>query len=790
METTRRPAHHLSRILGAGVPALWCLAISASSNPVDVAQDLSPDGAARPRNVLFAPLPVEPSWRDLVFLCAVPAAFEYGEGFSPILTVDSEKPWRPEVLDFLRRYEPDSHLWLGGTEPGQNPPPPPNGRAWPNGSGVAADFVLTPYSSIDGAAYSLATHFWEEAKRGVVFEEEDRCAPLAAAALAARLSVPLLPAREGVLGEQTRRAVRELGIGQLLYVVDDLDSKPRSVGEISTRRIAGAEGVVRWLKRKRMPVEYLAVCNPLDAELGPARKLSFAAVLFAAGRRGAVATLPYDTKWKRELSATDEEAPAFSIEQDPSTRGWTARIDLDGDGALADEGEGPFRTGETIELTGRRWTVDLDAVESERGSKLWLTTPDRETIRADLARYLEAAGGEVEQLCLVGWPQALPSVIVGDAQGIDTDLVSDLPLADTDEDPFVELGFGRVITEDVHSAVLLANRSLAYTELLDEAWANSFATAEWEALSAREFESFGFRAAGHHEGEEVIGPDSPLTRASVILHGSHAMWTVLGKTYSWDSEVLLAPCFVESSGCSTASVDQDPEFRSVAARMLRNGAVAFVGNTRRGVAQQDYFHTELRNQLLAGVTLGEANRNALNRLMVTVLDEGEHEAGLHRYQLYNHAVYGDPALVLHVPAQSKIEPARMEVRGSRVTVRPPSEWWRYEAPTLEEWGSKFAKLHYLRGSGLAVDSWWNGAEKRNQDALWFTVEVRTRRAVRGVEAVGEVPSPLAWSKRFFVDEHSDGSRSILWRCRLVDFDMRTGEICAAVNALSFGLSGR
>ena len=739
----------------------------------------------RNRTVLLVPTTTERDWRDLAFLCAVPAAAARGEGFTPLLTVDPVAPWRPELLDFLRRYEPDSLIYLGGEMPSVGL------------EDVEVEEIV--FISPDEAACQLAWRFWKKVSRGVVFEETDRSAPLAASALAARLGVPLFPASEGVLSDPARQVAQALGIRKLIYVVEDRRSTLRSVKGFSTSRIAGAEGVVRFLERERLPIEYLAACNPLDSTIGPARKLSLAAVLFAAGREGAVATFAYDTKWKVPFPASEDPetktrsgsidladcATAFTIAH--GGRHWTTRIDLDGDGVLGDEGEGPFRTGDAVELAGRRWTVDLDVTEGDRGTKLWLSTPDRETVRADLGRYLEAAGGSVTHLCLVGWPQVLPSVIVSDAQGIDTDLVSDLPLANTDDDPFVELCSGRVIAEDVHAAVLHANRSLLYEELLDESWSSSFATAEWGAHCSHALESVGFQYVGHHDGEAVIGEDSPLSRASVIAHGSHAMWTVMGKTYAWDTAVLLAPCFVESSGCSTASLDQDPEYRSVAARMLRNGAVAFIGNTRRGVAQQEYYLTEVRNALLGGKTLGEANRLALNSLTVAVLDGGEQESGLHRYQLYNQTVFGDPALRLHLPRSPIVEPARAEQRGKKVTVHAPSTWWRYHEPTLGEWKSGFEGLHYMRGAGLVTDSWWHGGELRNDEASWLTVEAQVGRKLVVVEAVGEVPAPLGWTGKFFLDAHADGTRSVWWRCRLIDFDMRTGEVGAEVESLSFRL---
>src|SRR5690606_16865906 len=108
------------------------------------------------------------------------------------------------------------------------------------------------------------------------------------------------------------------------------------------------------------------------------------------------------------------------------------------------------------------------------------------------------------------------------------------------------------------------------------------------------------------DGPQMIASDSPLTNVALIQHASHAMWTEMGKTYAWNSEVLLAPALIDSSGCSTAALDMDPEHRSVPARMLGNGALAFVGNKRRGTAQQALFRSEFMNAIFDGESIGSA----------------------------------------------------------------------------------------------------------------------------------------------------------------------------------------
>lgn len=731
------------------------------------------------RVVVLVPVRAEAGVWDTAYLAAIPAAAHLGAGVPVALAVDAAAPWRPELLDFLRRWEPQRTIWVGPA-----PAAPPDGRALER---VEADDPAA-------AAAALALLAWNEAETVVLVDPQDAALALAAAALAARLDAPLLPAPASGLAPAVAAALERLGAKRAVRL------GPTAAGGLKGETLGDAAAVVRWMTRQRLPVDYLAAVNPDEGVAGRARHLALAAPLLAAGRRGAVAPLPVATVWKRkhdapeELGSTPEgAAPSsagwrrgalgvegaafpFVIGRDPRDGRWWFQPDRDGDGAFHREDEAPVRTGEVVELGGRRWTADLDADESLRGQAVWLCSPTPDELRAELALYAEAARRPPGTLCLVGWPDALPSAVVAHGQGIDADLVTDLPFAQLDDDPFLELDFARFLTEDLPSATLLACRGFVRDAMPDQSWRDRFATAEWEGVCRDPLEGAGLRFAGHHEGGAPIAAGSPLAEAELVVHGSHAMWTVLGATYTWDSGVLLAPALVESAGCSTASIDQDPERRSVAARLLRNGAVAFAGNTRRGIAQQDLYRSELWNALLGGATLGRANREALNRVTVAVLEKGQTGGGPYYYQLHNQTVYGDPGLQLGLRREGAEAPARAEVRGRRVRVTGPEKWHRYAYAPLEEWGCTIPTLHSWRAAGVAVESRWYDPEKRNAEELFLTVEARTRRPATTVEPVGELPAPLGWTGACFVDEHADGSRSLWFRVRLLDADMASGEV--------------
>jgi hypothetical protein len=334
---------------------------------------------------------------------------------------------------------------------------------------------------------------------------------------------------------------------------------------------------------------------------------------------------------------------------------------------------------------------------------------------------------------------------------------------------------------------LLAARCLAYPDLLAPAAADRFALAEWERAVAPLFTNVGYRPPALHDGPAPFDAASPLASVAVLVHGSHASWLQLGNTAHHDCPALLAPCLVESSGCSAAALDQDPEHRSVALRLLRQGAIAFVGNVRRGVAQGELYRSEFWNAVLAGQALGQANRSALNRVQAVALAAGEGH-GLRRYQLQNAACYGDPAWRLRLPGAPRVAAARTEVRGRDVTVHAPGAWWPVEEFVVPDWNYTLgSKITTWRGAGAGVDCSWDAGHRRNRDVLVYTAEVRTARRVRGVAAVSSPPEPLGWNGKWFVDEHADGSRSVFFSVRLVDFDMDAGAVLRQVDRLRFRL---
>jgi len=460
--------------------------------------------------------------------------------------------------------------------------------------------------------------------------------------------------------------------------------------------------------------------------------------------------------------------------------------DADGNGRFSGHGEGPFRTGDTIGLNGRRWSLSLDPSCGVGEADLRLTYPCAEEIRDRLRRAFSVLENAPASLCIVGMPDAIPFAIVAKGPGEAMDLPTDFVYGNCDADLFAEIGVGRVIAEDVSGATLLASRSLTYEALVEPAWTGRVATAEWESAAARVFGNVGFSAPCHHDGADgFVRPESPLASVAAIVHGEHSSWAQLGKTFNWDSEVLLAPCVIDSAGCGTACLDRDPAMRSVVSRLFRNGAVAFLGNFREGIAAQEQVRVEFWNGVLSGLTLGEAYRRALNSKVLFVLDRNQQKGGHDHYQLHNVAFYGDPALKMHVPKTSRVLPARVEARRSLLRVHAPSEWWRFQIIVPPDWKRWYGKpLYSWRGFGTFPESRWFAGEYDLQDH-WVAAEFRTSRRVAKIEQARSAPPPLGWTGRFFIDDHNDKTRSVRWLVKLIDVDQVKGEIEKKLDYLDY-----
>ena len=770
--------------------------------------------ARHARAVLFARVPAGPSWHDLAFLAAVPAATVCTDGRPALIALDESGSITREIEDYLRRYKPQALYCLGPA------PEEPTERA-PAWRALEA-------RSAESAACTLARTFWRSADVAVLCRDTDYASALVASALAARLRAPLLFCSDAGPSAATRQHLRQLRVRQALVV----GAAPTAADALkrhglAVTALADARAVLAWMRERKLPVSYFAVGNPRDREATVVKKLSLTAPLLAAARQGMVVPLPYDTLWKvafRGAECKDNPPKGTPPSRKPprkgtlsvhgrthpyvvtsgtNTRDYVAlHIDRNGDGDFSDTGDGPFHTGDVVTLGGTRYSLTLGEKNGAGKADVRITYPCADQVVADLKALYAVAGRAPEYLCIVGFPDAIPQAIVRDHPHSNRDLPSDVPFANADADRFAEVALGRVIAENATFAALYASRVITYEQLLRPSWCRMAGQARWENTYATLFENVGFVVAPHHDrddlkwiqkptpkskGKRAKGFDqsSPLTRVAVLTHMAHSWWHDLGQTYDWESDVLLAPTFVESGGCLTTALDRQPDFRSVVARLLRNGAVGYVGNALPGIAYQEQQRLEFWNGVLAGDTIGQAHRRATNSAVALVLETGQLDRGPNHYQLYIRGLFGDPAFALHLPSAPRSAPARVEVSGGIVSVHAPAAWWPCRIRVPEDWKKWNDKdLYVLRGAGTSPNRHWLGAGY-DAEETYVDAQFRTSRKVERIEQIQMPPKPLGWTGKYVVDEHADGTRTYRWRVRLVDFDQPKGKILSQVERLDY-----
>ncbi|MCY3017680.1 MAG: hypothetical protein NTW87_01435 [Planctomycetota bacterium] len=241
--------------------------------------DLSP-GPTGTRTTLLVALPTEPSWQDMAFLAAVPAATVVNSGAPSLIALDASGALSPEIQDYARRYRPDTVFLLGGAAEGV----------------VVAGRTCSVLKagSADEAACTLSAKFWRACALAVICQDDDYEAGLVAAPLAARLRAPLLFAGAQGLSQPAAKELRRLQARELI-VVGKLAGALQSLKQVTEQvaELAGARDVMSWVRKRGLSVAYLAALNPLDRSKTVIKKLSLSGALLAAGRDGLVAPLPY-----------------------------------------------------------------------------------------------------------------------------------------------------------------------------------------------------------------------------------------------------------------------------------------------------------------------------------------------------------------------------------------------------------------------------------------------------------------------------------------------------------------
>ena len=747
------------------------------------------------RVVIFVPVADRAGWGEMAYLAAVPAGMIATGGQPAVVALPGDGAVGVEIRDYLRRYKPKRTYTVSAR-------------------------------SADAAACELSAAFWKSSPEVVLCGQGDYSSGLLASSLAGRLGVPLMFCGDAGVSSAAAREMARLGAARAIVV----GKAKFSSSVVKVTRLAGARSALAWMRKNGLKTGYIAAVNPTDRTDTIIKKLSLAGPLLAAARGGVAVPLEYKSRWKtpftgkqikgdppggvtvRKRSKNKKDLPRIgTIEFDGREYGFVTTVnphrlyvDFNGDGAFGAKGEGPLKTGDVVAFGDKSYAVTLGSNSGVGRADVRLTWPTVRKVCDDLKACYQSAGAPPEHLCIVGFLDALPqAVVMRDPSSRFGDVLTDYPYSNADADPFAEIAIARLIGENASLATLYASRSVTYGQLLDASWQDELGQARWENSYWRLFENYGFKKQFHHDVDDLkwlvkpagkvrgkrareFDQSSPLASVAAITHMAHSYWKALGQTYTWDSTVLLAPALVESGGCLTASLDRDAACRTVIARLLRNGAVGFVGNVRPGIAAQEHLRMVFWNGVLSGLTIGQAHRRSQNSMCLEVMDRGQMtRGGGQRYSLNIRTLFGDPAFRMRVPARAKVPPARVVVKGDTVTVHGPGAWWPVAVRVPEDWKKwKGRKLYVCRGPGTYVSRNWCGGGY-DVERNYVNAEIRTSRKIKSIKQAQNPPAPLGWGEKYWSDEHADGTRTYRWRVRLLDFDQATGKITKKIDRVDY-----
>ena len=401
-------------------------------------------------------------------------------------------------------------------------------------------------------------------------------------------------------------------------------------------------------------------------------------------------------------------------------------------------------------------------------------------------RY-EFMGKHPEHLALVGSFDVIPIHRTPSLFDVPTHEwpVNDNPYGEIDDDPFRDIAVGRIFTDSVYRGSLLAARTVVYEHLADGYWNTRFVeTGLWGFDELRAImKNVGFNQPEHLTEAQIN--QRPSLEAAAILHKDHSHCTVLGNAFTLQTQAVYAPAVVISRGCSVAGIDLvSLDTQTVPGNMLGRGAVAFIGAPRNSIAGNTVTEVAFFNHVLKGETLGQAMRSGFNHATIHYLDENS-DASM-RYVLDNEMLFGDPGLVMAVPSPPMTRLAQATQSGDEVTVLPPEVWTQVEfvPEQLAEWNYDGTLFMYV-GPGAEPKTYWSG--RYDTEDLYFTVAIETDGQYASIAALTPFDAPLGWQGRVYSDQHQDGTNTLRWRVRLLEYEMETGVMIDALQSARYQL---
>lgn len=232
------------------------------------------------------PLDDHPSWRDLNFLAAIPAAARVNNGKPVILTSSASYGDDPALAQFLGLYAPASTYRL---EQG----------------------LLVGSDEFEMAA-SLSSNFWSSSDAVVIVSNADYHNALPASVMASHLSSPILYVMPDNVPITTSNSISSLGATRAI-VLGNCSSSIRTELEelgLAVTYLADASEVAAYLSDLGTSIDYVAVANPIDRDASRlVPRLSLLAPVLATYHDGMVYPASYQTEWKLHFDSSSATTP-------------------------------------------------------------------------------------------------------------------------------------------------------------------------------------------------------------------------------------------------------------------------------------------------------------------------------------------------------------------------------------------------------------------------------------------------------------------------------------------------
>lgn len=735
------------------------------------------------RHAMILPLSsTGPSWGDLAFLAAIPASAVLNQGRRPTVLVPDDISDKDDdaFKDFIMRYAPTDVMVFHSDQL----------QIETTNECTTDDGIPTiqheTWDTLESVVVALAKAAWPSNKskgtspfRIVVAPKDDYAAALLASSLAARTSAPLFFIGDD-WDDSVLCTVRDLRPGEVIFVGKGVKDKcvsdcianiiSQGLAEKAAPRaisIPTVTDAISWLTSQNVPVEYLALVNPADRtanEKCKSRKLSLTGPIYAARRDGLV-------------------VPTSNISVESKYAGAISR------------------------------NRDLRRALQTLGSAI-----------------AQCPRGPPDHVALVGGFDVLPPYETdSDCNNSKIYAVTDIPYGQLDgndcscNNKFRDMAVGRIYAESLCCGTLLAARTVNYELLLDKRWKTSIVEAgTWGFPElSRLFQVARVDKSPKHLRKADVCRER-IVEAAAILHKDHSSAVGLGNFVSCQTLALYTPAVVLTRGCHGAGIDEGHQWHgSVAGRMLGRGVVCYVGSPRSPTTANTLTEVAFFHELLYGgsreeMSVGRAMCLAFNKAMVHYLDGGR----MSKYCLENEVLLGDPALVpcfagtgVTAVAESLLcgnivnpaASASMDDEGI-VTVVGPSEWSKtpIHRDQLKEWKYDGHLCTYVAPCVEQETIWCSKGYDRQELYHVVSIDLPAGIGVQDVVALdaterfGGTSSPITksglwterwWpSKRHFLQRHWDGSTTVRWRVRLLDYDMESGAIQAELKSARFRLT--